>query len=381
MLDYTCLETVHRYGKPARGDWDARFADTVRMEVLFTGAKEMYSAPGDRHFSEEHPEAFAGGGFSQNGLFGLYLDNVVASGAALYQYRGEENLAGRGAARYDFTLPGLNQTLSLGNNIEVLTGTKGTFWADPKSLDVLRLDVRADDIPPQFPVASSTAVLDYAPVRIGERDIMLLQSADSRMELRSGQVNRNLAELTHCRSFEAQSSISFAPAGSEPGAAAPAFMLPGAEFARASQAIPAGLRVTLALSEAVTGKMAVGAPIDARIANVTAAKGARAAIPDGAVVRGRVRRLERPPDSGAFLVALEFTDVEVDGTRLRFYAEMEKADRASGVEALVTAGAERAARPKGRTPNLPGVAYFLVRGKSTEIPKGFAIVWKTEGMI
>jgi hypothetical protein len=255
-----------------------------------------------------------------------------------------------------------------------VVGMKGAFWADPVSLDVLRLDVEAYDIPLTLPVVSSVTVMNYAPVRIGDRMIMLAQSAEAEIEITSGEADRNVVELTHCRSFETQSSISFG--AEEPKAKdRPLFALPGAEFAAASQGIPAGLRVAMTLSEAVSGKTAVGTLIEGRVGSAAAQKG-KAAIPEGAVVRGRVRRVERQagPDE-TFLVALEFCDVEVDGTRQRFYADLESADRMPGVEVVLTTGGARA----GKTPNLPGVGNFLVRGG--ELPKGFGMVWKTQSMV
>jgi hypothetical protein len=353
---------------------------------LFTGKKELYSAPGDRHFSEEHPAAFTSTGFSQDGLFGMYLYNVLVAGAARYTYRGEEELDGRRAAKYEYRLSALGEPmiLSLGGNSKAATGMKGTLWADLVSLDVLRLDVQADEIPPDFPVVSSTAVLHYAPVRIGDRDIMLTQSADSRMELTSGYANRNQVDLTHCRSYEAQSSITFGPPAAEPAAPPPLFTLPGADFAMASQPIPAGLRIAVALSAGVAAKTSVGSPIEGTVIGAAGPKGAKAVIPDGAVVRGRIRRLERQPESGAFLMALEFTDVEVGGARLRFYADLESVDRRPGVECLVTAGGVRSSRAMPQAldvPDLPGVGYLLLGGDPPELPKGFALVWKTRSMI
>lgn len=395
MLDYTCLETIQRYRKPAGRGWDGKLNDTVRLEVLFTGTKEMYSAPGERHFTEDHPAAFSSMGFSQDGLFGIYLYNVLVGGLAQYTYRGEEDLAGRRAAKYDFRVSSLAHpmTLSLGEKGQTTAGMKGTFWADPASLDVLRLDIHADDISPTFAVTSTSTVMHYAPVRIGDLDIMLAQSAEARIEMASGEAARNVVELTHCRSFAAQSSVSYGPPEGEKGETQPAFSLPGAEFAMMSQAVPAGLRVTVALSQPVTGTTAIGSLIEGTVAGAVAAKGSKVAIPDGAVVRGRVRRVERQPESGALLLALEFTDVEVDNTRLRFYADLESADRLTGVEWKVTADAPpRAGRAMGNDsaaaaraetpglPNLPGVAYFLARGETLELPKGFSMVWKTQSL-
>ena len=232
MLDYTCLETIQRYRKPAGRGWDGKLNDTVRLEVLFTGTKEMYSAPGERHFTEDHPAAFSSMGFSQDGLFGIYLYNVLVGGLAQYTYRGEEDLAGRRAAKYDFRVSSLAHpmTLSLGEKGQTTAGMKGTFWADPASLDVLRLDIHADDIPPTFAVTSTSTVMHYAPVRIGDLDIMLAQSAEARIEPSRGSPQRGGTDpLPVVRRAEQRLLWT---TRREKGGTPTAFSLPGAEFRR-----------------------------------------------------------------------------------------------------------------------------------------------------
>ena len=131
--------------------------------------------------------------------------------------------------------------------------------AEPVALDLLKIKYYADDIPPNLPLVSSVQSIDYARTRIGERSVILPQSASMDMLQTSGEESRNLLEFTHCQAFAADSTLSWnAP---EPvSAALPARPAPQAD------ALPAGLTVTLELAAPVTVTDPVGSEIQARVA-------------------------------------------------------------------------------------------------------------------
>ena len=146
----SCLETVRRDRKPAGGV--LRPLDTVRVEVLYSDRHELYASPGDRSFSDHQPIDFVVGGTIGNGQFALVLSEVTAERGPSYEYKGEERMAGRRLARYDYHVP-----LSIsGNTIDLpecrgTVGMKGSFWADPTSYDIVRIVTEAEDIPPSCP--------------------------------------------------------------------------------------------------------------------------------------------------------------------------------------------------------------------------------------
>jgi len=87
-------------------------------------------------------------------------------------------------------------------------------------------------------------------------------------------------------------------------------------------------------------------------------------------------------------VGLEFTEVEVSGGWLRFYADLQRMDKRPGIRAnpaeqvLVKTGVAVEAKTQIVTlPELPGVASFFVQGKTFTIPAGFRMVWRTRGLI
>jgi hypothetical protein len=210
LPDISCLETVHREHQPAKGRM--RPLDTVRLEVLSNGEKEFFASPGDRHFSERPPISYVGSGALGDGFFGLYLRTILVTGNVSYAWKGEEEIGGRRLARWDYRVPLMwsGQTIQL----QVGSGTvslHGSFWADPRTNDVIRLVVNAGDFPPTLPLTEAGWSIDYAPTGLGRNLVVLLpQSAEFRMVMFSGETSHNRLAFTQCRVFGAQSTISFA---------------------------------------------------------------------------------------------------------------------------------------------------------------------------
>src|SRR5579883_3180472 len=349
LPDYTCLETAERYVK-APAERVLRALDTLRLEVLDSGDKELYARPGARGFQRDHPGSFTDTGLTGTGMFSLYLRNLLVYGNGICRYRGEEQLNGRPAARYDFRVPllGSGMTISL-ESASAVVASKGAFWVDPGSLDLLRLAVEADEIPPGLPLASSTWTIDYARMR-------LPQAAEINLRETNGREARNVIDFTHCQEFHAESAIRFEDT-------APATALPPSEVP--AELLPAGLSVAIALAAPVSSTDPVGAEIEGRIAGNVLLKG-RTVLGEGAIVRGRIRRFE--PASGAAarsMLVLEFTEIEAAGALLRFFEDLESVDAPASVE-------------RGR--ELPGVGAISMPGTRFTLPRGFRMLWRTRAL-
>src|SRR4051794_6037285 len=169
----SCLETIRRAHQSAGGRM--RPLDTIRLEVLYADQRELYASPGDRRFDDSNPSAFIGSGTIGNGHFALFLSEVAAQGSALsYTYKGEELLRGRRLARYDYRVP-LSQS---GHTITLSEGTgtvasKGSFWADPVTYEIVRISIEADEIPPSLPVRAYVTSIDYSHTNLGGNDFLL----------------------------------------------------------------------------------------------------------------------------------------------------------------------------------------------------------------
>jgi hypothetical protein len=155
------------------------------------------------------------------------------------------------------------------------------------------------------------------------------------------------------------------------------------------EAVPPFLVITVQLTKPITDKDAVGKLIEAKVSGDVVQKG-RIVIPNGSLVRGRIRRLERyrGKKSADFIVGLEFTEVQLSDGPLRFYADLLRMDKRPGIrlslseQVLVRTSMGVEAKTQTITlPELPGVASFFVQGKTFTVPTGFRTVWRTRGLV
>jgi hypothetical protein len=295
-----------------------------------------------------------------NGLFTGFTREIFSPSTATYQFIGENNVAGRLLLRYDYQVSLLVSHYSIKNLGEAaIVGYHGSFWADPKTFDLVRLDIQADDIPYAVGVLAAATRIDYGPVRIGAADVLLAQSAEMTMLLPGDWEDRNNIAFTHCKEYGVESAISFDAPAALPSVAPP----PPKEIE-----IPAGLMLATKLETALDSNIAGrGDRVRARVETDVKYKSA-VLVPQGTIVTGRIRTFDRYlSPSHYFLVALEFYRFELPRGPIRFFAEMQKITSPPG-------GAHLAIVSKSE---LPGVATFSIKGDAVRLPPGTRMVWKT----
>jgi hypothetical protein len=365
LPNYTCLESVERF---TRGSTEGRLrlADSVRMEVLYTGKAELYAAPGANGFHDENPVAFLGAGLTSTGVFALHLKAVFLNDNAQLTWRGEEQLEGRRAARWDFVVSRFDSGLTIHAAGGGPAGIKGSVWVNPDTLDPLRLEDHAYDMPPLLQIKEASTTVNYARVRVGQDVVALpqegvvhvLSTADSDAE------DRNLFAFTHCRAFETQSFIRF-----------DGITAPWSE--EAAKPLPVGLDIPVLLNAPVTEASAVGDVLEGKIA-ADIVKSGKVLIPKGAVTHGRIRRLEQGSQNGHyFAVSLELTELDTGGERMPIYADLTKVDPLPGFQWTLRRIGGSDAIDRAESMKLMGVGSFFIRGDRLLLPAGFKMVWKT----
>jgi hypothetical protein len=378
----TCLETITRFHKEPATASKLKPLDTVRLEVVYTNGREWYGSPDARNLSEGNPARFIGAGMIANGMFGITLHNLFATEVATFTFQGEDAIGGRRAVRYDFRLPRtqLNLEVSIPEGRGTV-GEEGSFWADPATLDVLRLTSRMTEIPAGLPLASAEYSVDYAPTRIDRFDALFAQQADLDMRLDSGVEDYDRFDFTHCRAFQSHSEIRF-DAPDAAASPAPAASTGETTVREVDVRLPALLLVAVQLTTPITDRDAVGKLIEARIAGDVRSKG-KIVIGDGALVHGRIRRLDRYPAGRYFAVGLEFTEVQTHDGPARFYADLLRLEKRTGIQPVIQESVQLPNRREGsveiKLRELPGVASFFVEGTAFVLPAGLQTVWRTRG--
>ena len=386
LPSYACLENIDRL---ARKDDSKRFrpADTLRLEVIASGERELFSWP-DSQFSSPS-ENLVPVGLTTSGEFYSSVKAVFLAGPAVIKYHGSELFNGVRAARYDYRVSQAFSGYRLNNGSRgAIVGFSGSFWANPASAELLRLSESADDIPMGLHIRSAVTVIDYSRVLLGGQPVRFPESATVDLIDDSGE-DRNLIEFTHCREYRAESNIDFtarAPeliAGRTPAASPVEFH------------IPPNLTFDVHLRDAVNliGSR-LGDPITAIVENDVISR-KHLIVPKGATLTGRLRLLTRSLDSaGPLIIGLEFTDVNfTDSSGIRrhapFYALLTGISPLPGISRELSTSATfredlsiwASKNTDNRSvldpPPLPGVGTFFAQPPATRLPKGFAMTWVT----
>jgi hypothetical protein len=306
LPNYTCVETIERSRRPARS---RRFqlADTIRLEVALVDGKELFAWPGAGKFEDRELREMVGGTIG-NGSFALHARSVFLSTAPTYQYVGTVEEDGRSLFRYLYDVPQVRSGYRLRvDNAEGATAYRGSFDIDPSTLDLVRLETSAYDIPPHIPLSGASDIMRYQRVPIGDREFLLPQSSVMTLTSLDGTESRNRIHFSGCKQYSGESTISFGdpPSGADaPPAAAPPVPV----------TLPEGLLVDTRLrAKLPLTHVAVGDPFEIEVTSNAKLKRVTM-VPKGATGRGRVTLFRTFNDRGlVYALGLQLEEIAFPG--------------------------------------------------------------------
>src|SRR5205823_2958702 len=92
---------------------------------------------------------------------------------------GEADLEGKHAFRFEFSVPRDANVYSIESDLgRDFAGLRGSFWVDSGTLDLIRIESGAFDIPPKLGVVSGVTTLNYGPTIIGSSTFLLPQHSE-----------------------------------------------------------------------------------------------------------------------------------------------------------------------------------------------------------
>jgi hypothetical protein len=381
LPNYTCLQTIERYERE-RPRREFVLMDRLRLEVALVEGKEYFAWPGESRFEVSRITKLVPGGTIGNGNFALHAYNVFLSTTPEYVYRGQTQIRGRPVIRYDFRVPREKSGYTLRvSERQAVVGFHGSFYVDRETLELVRLEVVADDIPAFLGVEHAADSMEYRAVRIGGAEFVLPAGSELLLRDADGSERRNVTSFSRCRQYTGESVVSFTGLLEEgDGGRGPA--------AARRVVLPAGVTVGLALETALdSAQAAVGDAIEARVTGDVKRDGVLL-IPKGARVRGRITRLVRLRSPGPYFeLGLRFHRVEFAGGEGEFTAELEAVLTPGGISTVQSAA--------GRLPNVggrravvvvlepeegPGSGLLIVSGTRLQLPKGLQMVWRTKSV-
>ena len=164
MPRYTCVQTINRrYFRPRSGgaspadltpesEPQGKLAqwDRLRLDVAVVEGKNIYSWAGAPRFEgdtvEQTLEQFAGRGSLNSGDFSSYLNSIFRS--ATITFKSEERAGRKRLLTYSYDMPLERSEYNLKcKGGWVRTAYNGTLVIDPDAGDIVRLTMRAAEMP------------------------------------------------------------------------------------------------------------------------------------------------------------------------------------------------------------------------------------------
>jgi hypothetical protein len=370
LPNYSCQEIMERSIQSSGGQIE--FRERLRLEVLFAETTELFAWPGSSEFTSEPLQNWIGAGAIGNGDFATELLNLFVLSTATVKYAGIETRDRRALHRFDFQVPLLSSRYTLAvHGKTAITAYAGSFWVDQESLDLVRLETRAEAIPAELDCSEAQQLVTYGRIRLGIGDRLLPSSGELAIVTRDGHESRNTIAFNNCRQYAASSALTF----TTPDLAAPAAAQP-------QQTIPADVVLVLRLEQPISvAESAAGDPIEARLDKAVNAGGVL--LPKGTRVHGRIRRLEQHLNSPAsILVGLQFFAAETPDGLITFNARLTGPRATSGTMQVFNNRFESVPGAVGLDIEddgaKTGVGSFRVPGQKLRIDRDFRTVWKTQ---
>lgn len=210
LPDYVCGQTIQRFarGQPDR-PWQP--VDTLRFDVAMVGDRELYGRPDAREFGDRPLAELAGKGTISTGQLGLFARHVFLAAGTRFAYRDAAELQGRAAHEYTYDVPPAVSRYRLRSaSAEAAVGFQGSFLVDAETLDLLRLDIQAYDIPETLGIAEADTTLLYRRLPVQGLTILLPVAAIQTIVAADGVEALNRTSIGQCRQYQTESNIRFA---------------------------------------------------------------------------------------------------------------------------------------------------------------------------
>ena len=375
LTKYTCVQTVNRsryeffYNVASKCVMDAppgkpprllSWMDRYKLDVTISNKAEIFSWAGARQFESEDAQEIVGGGLTGTGDFGQFLVTIFSKSGPKITYLRMEQIDGRQLAAYRFEVPQGVSTyeIRVGDNAAGgFVDYEGKLWLDPKNASLVRMSIEVPNPPAKTYVCRLDTTIDYQHVKISESPVLLPELTTLRLWDSDGTRFENRSTYSSCKTFGSESV--FKPDVEETAQAAPVNPVK-------APPLEAGLSLKIRLRSTIDGETSfAGDAVTAELAEPLIAKNKKVLVPTGALVQGRLVRLEQhflPAEYWS--IGLRFQSIVINGTEVPL--KLEVVTRSNAEKIL-----------NGTDERRQNIGVFLIRRPKLQIDRAFVSDWKT----
>ena len=213
LPDFICTEEVKRAGapRPPQGnDPQWRDQDTLLIKLSYFEQKEQYKLLMlNNSITTKSYEAV--GGAKSFGDFGSLMRGIFEPATqARFEWSGWSHVPGREAMVFSYSVeqPNSRYEIKYDNGRRVVPAYSGHVWIDNKSHKILRVSLRAENIPVDFPIKSALTTLDYDTVDLSGHQFLLPSQSIVTSAAEDG-LSKNVTTFHNYQKYSADTTIEF----------------------------------------------------------------------------------------------------------------------------------------------------------------------------
>src|SRR6185295_3339105 len=108
----------------------------------------------------------------------IHARNIFLRDQATFHEPRAAKLGDRDAIRLDYEVPAAKSNFEVGaNGQRAVVGYKGSVWVDPKTFQLVRIEIEAEGIPRKIYVRSAQSQINYVLSRFGDSAVLLPSSS------------------------------------------------------------------------------------------------------------------------------------------------------------------------------------------------------------
>ena len=324
LANYACTETVERRYYDASPRSTAadeppekllEGTDRLRLEVTLANGREIFSWPGATRFDTRNIDSIIRQGPIGSGSFAAHLLAIANAPENQFSFQTATTEEGERLFEHRFFVPlgSSHYRIRAGGSWDTVPYEGSVRFSSDGKIRELR--VHTNSFPPASPITAVDAEVSYPPRATDGDEALLPSQSELRIRFKSGRETVNVTTFSDCREYQAESTLRFEDVTQVSGAQSHASVT--------NLLLPIGLPVRLELTSRLdAATAAAGDPIEARVARpVRDLRSGATLIPQGAVVRGRLTRVEhRLKPESYFAIAMSFSRVQWNGLVAPFAA-------------------------------------------------------------
>jgi len=208
LPNFIVSEQVQRYLRSASGAW--KLGDYLEMAVSYAanrGEEIKLKLQNGRAAAVTIDEV---GGLTSTGQFAgqlaMLFDPVSRTE---FVDKGTTNLFGQPCAIYGYRVETKNSRYQLKlEKAQVVTGCRGLLYINSETKRVLRMELEAIEIPPDFPITAASSTVDFGWVAVGAKEFLLPVGAQVYLTVRQNNFSAfNSITFTKYGKFETDVKI------------------------------------------------------------------------------------------------------------------------------------------------------------------------------